>query len=362
MSDDVRRRLEDAGSREVPPPDVAFADALEARLRAVGASLPPAAPEPPRRPRPALGLRLAGVAAVALVAAIAVLLLGPATRPPAPRLVAPVNVEVSLVGGTTLEDPDGLSLPDGTVIRVGEGGFARIGDVTLGPGDVATVRDGRLNVERPTAGVVPGSTPSATAPTAPGPRASHAATPAPSGPGRTTPGPSPAPTPSPTPSVETPPDRTAEPTVAPTPVPVRTPLPTASPTPTPTILRPRLRARVISGPRIAVRWTETWRAASYVLLATASRTGPAPDPVYPGSRVLGTYPQPPETRLRFRVPAGVTEVRLMVVALRKDGSVLRRSRIVALAIPAADTAGPSPSLEPAPSPSPVVAPTPTPAP
>ncbi len=44
MNDDVRRRLEEAGSRPTPHPDPAFADALEARLRAVHASLPADAP------------------------------------------------------------------------------------------------------------------------------------------------------------------------------------------------------------------------------------------------------------------------------------------------------------------------------
>ena len=53
MSDDLTRRLEEAARRSAPPPDEAFADALEQRLLAVGASLAPATPppEPPRPPR-----------------------------------------------------------------------------------------------------------------------------------------------------------------------------------------------------------------------------------------------------------------------------------------------------------------------
>jgi hypothetical protein len=103
-----------------------------------------------------------------------------------------------------------------------------------------------------------------------------------------------------------------------------------------------------------VTWTETWRARSYVLVASLSRNGPAPDPVYPGSRILGEFAAPPESRLRYRVPAGVVEVKLQVVALRANGSVLRRSRIVTLVIPQAPTSpsgdltGGSPTAQPAP--------------
>ncbi len=45
MSDETRRRLEEAGSRPVQPPDPAFAERLEARLSAPGraAHLHPAA-------------------------------------------------------------------------------------------------------------------------------------------------------------------------------------------------------------------------------------------------------------------------------------------------------------------------------
>lgn len=82
-------------------------------------------------------------------------------------------------------------------------------------------------------------------------------------------------------------------------------------------------------------WTETWRADSYVLIASGSRQGPAPDPVYPGSRILGTYAVPPEGRLRFRVADGIVELKLRVIALRRDGSVLRRSNIVTVTVPQA---------------------------
>jgi hypothetical protein len=110
----------------------------------------------------------------------------------------------------------------------------------------------------------------------------------------------------------------------------------------------------VEGPRIAVRWSETWSAASYKLVVTASRGGPAPDPVYPGSRVIGEFASPPERALRFRVPDGVVEVRILVVALREDGRVLRRSRIVVVTVPPpGDTAGSGPGPGPAPTPTPV---------
>jgi hypothetical protein len=320
VSDDVRRRLDDAARRPVAGPDPAFGDALEARLVAVAGSIPPppAPGQPSQRRRPSL-LRVAAGATV-LAAGVLVLALTVGHGRPAtnPELVAPVNVEVSLADGTTLEDPDGLRLPDGATVTVGDGGSAQIGDLVLEPGDVARVVDGRLQVERlasppPAAVRTPARTPSATH----GERATPTPSPAPT-PGRTA-----APTPAPTPTPATP-----EPTAA-------GPTPTAPPTPAPTFRRPRLRARAIEtstgATRVAVIWAAAEGADSYVLLVTGSRTGPAADPVYPGSRELGTFARPPDKRLRFRVPDGVTEVRLLVVALRPDGSVLARSRIVTVA-------------------------------
>jgi hypothetical protein len=295
--------------------------------------------------------------------------LRPSSEPtpvPASALIAPVHVEVTLPGGEVLEDPDGLLLPPGAIVRVGEGGSARIGDRLLGPGDIATVGDDRLVIEHgsPQA-VVTGTAPGRTGdPAATGRAATPrpAATPgsgATAAPGATpqpaptvvagTPGPTASPDPQPVPT------RTPAPP-APTPAPTATAPPT--PTPTPVILRPRLRARLIIGPRIAVTWTETWNAKSYVLLVTASRAGSAPDPVYPGSRILGQFIAPPERPLRYRVPAGVTELKVQVLALRGNGTVLRRSRIVTISIPLAnaspsgDLAGGSPTPDPAASPTP----------
>jgi hypothetical protein len=361
VSDDLRRRLDEAGRRPAPPPDPAFADSLEERLLAVRASLPSApAPVPPARSRPRIpvGRWVTAAAVAAVIVLVAGLGLGLLRPDPTPSLglalAGPVNVEVALADGTILEDPDGLLLPEGAVVTVGEGGSARIGDTVLRPGDVVVVEGDRLEVQRPTpVGAVPDPTP--------GPTARPAATERPATSEPTTPPPDrPDATATPSPAPTAPPARTAEPT----PPPARTDPPaTAQPTPTPTpaILRPRLRARLVDGPRIAIRWTATVGAARYVLVATASRSGPAADPAYPGARVIGTFAAPPERAVRIRVPDGIVEVRLMVVALREDGRVLRRSRIVTIAIPVpGEPLGSSPSPSSGPSPTPPFEPSPTP--
>jgi hypothetical protein len=321
MSDDVRRRLDDAARRPVAGPDPGFGDALESRLLAVAGSIPPppAPGEPSPRRRPS-AMRVTALATVLTAVALVLALTVGRGRPAAnPELVAPVNVEVSLADGTTLEDPDGLRLPDGATVTVGDGGSAQIGDVVLRPGDVARVVDGRLQVERPA------SSPPAAVRTPPRTPPATRSEP-------------PSVTPRPTPT----PGRTAVPTAAPTGPPATPeptlagPSPTAPSTPAPTAGPPRLRARAVEtitgATRIAVRWTATPGADTYVLVVTASRKGSAADPVYPGSRELGTFARAPDHALRFRVPDGVTEVRLLVVALRPDGSVLARSRVVTVAV------------------------------
>ena len=342
MSDETRRRLEAAGSRDVPPMDPEAADRLEARLLAIAATAPSGAPEPARTAdeAPLRGsgagrwLVVAGAAFAAIAIAFA-LALGTPRPDVAPELAAPVNVEVALANGTTLEDPDGLRLPEGAVITVGEGGSARIGDLELVEGDVATVQGGEVHVvHRPPLGSVPDPTPGIATPEptpdpthTPGPRV----TPTPREPDAT-----PRPTREPTPR----PTREPERTPAPTREPDRTPAPTATPkppeptaTPRPDPVPPRLRARKLAErPAIAVTWSRTLGTRTYVLLATGSRTGSAADPQYPGdARVLGEFARPPETPLRFRVPDGVVEVRLLVVALRRDGTEIARSRIVTVA-------------------------------
>jgi hypothetical protein len=369
VSDDVTRRLEGAARRDAPAPDEAFADALEQRLLAVAASLGPATPptpEPPRAPRRrvALGWRLMGpgLIAAAAIVAIAIALSRPGPVAP-PELAAPVNVAVTLVDGTRLEDPDGLLVPEGAVIVVGAGGSAKVGETVLQPGDVATMEHGGLRVEHQ------GALGSVTSTPVPRPTAGHTRAPTP-GPGRT-PAPTAGRTPAPTAAAPSPtPVRTSPPTPTPVGSPAPpTATPTAIPTLAPAIVRPRLRARLLlDGTRIAVTWTATYKARSYVLLVSGAPSGPAPDPVYPGSRVLGTFARPPELPLRFRVPPGIGEIKVRVIALRGDGSVLRRSNIVTITIPSGDATGsstqpgPTPSGTPSPTPTPGPTPTPTPTP
>ena len=346
MSDDLRRWLEAAGRRPVPDPDQAFVDGLETRLLAVAASLPPAVPPPPRSIRFRLlvgGTLLAG-AAVALVIAIG----AGADRPISPPdLEAPVNTEVALVDGTILEDPDGLRLPEGAVVSVGEGGSARVGDTLLRPGDVATVEQGRIRVEhgQPVGSVTSGRptpTPTPSPSGRPSPSSTRTAGPTPTPSQHPVATPSRTATPAPTHSSPTATPTRTPATQAPTPAPARTPaptrspppptiLPTAAPTGSPKIIRPRLGARFVVPDGIRVTWTAVPGASSYVLVATGSEVAPAPRPRYPGGRVIGEFTQVPEAPLRFRVPDGTVEVRLLVAALAPDGTVISRSRVVILA-------------------------------
>ncbi len=262
-----------------------------------------------------------------------------------------MGVQVALEDGTILEDPGGLLLPEGAVVTVGSHGSARIGDTLLAPGDVATIHDGRVQVRheaaigvgsaprtatpRPTSQLVGATPTSPYATVIPGPAGTRSAGPTPAA---TAPGPTSNPDPSPT-------QVTAV---------------GATPAPTPTIRRPRLRVRLLDGRRIAVTWTATERAKRYLLVVSTSRSGPAVSPTYPGSRILGEFVVPPTPALRYRVPTGVEEVRLMVVALRRDGSVLRRSRVVTIILPpSVDAAGSSadPVASPTPEPSPTASPT-----
>ncbi len=337
MSDDMQKRLEEAGGRPVPPPDPAFAERLEARLLAVGGTSPvPPEPTGPRRSpaRRRWSIALAAAALGALAVAL-VLTVGPSGTPvPVPELAQPVNVTVALADGTELDATDGLSLPDGAVITVGVGGSASIQGQQLQPGDVATIEHGRPRIvhDRPI-GVVT-QTPGRATPR-PTPRPTPRQTPVPERTPRPTAPPTPRPTPKPTPTPA--PDRTPTPTATPEPTPKPTPPveigppPTPSPSPAPLTARPRLRAHANpAGNRVVFRWTATRRAASYLLIVTRSRVGPAPDPVYPGAKVFREFANAPGRWLRFRVLDPVVEVKLMVVALGPHGHEVSRSRIVTL--------------------------------
>ena len=356
MSRDVRRELEEAGRRAVPDPDPAFTNALGTRLRAISATSPHPSPRRrrPQRSRWPVGVLAAGLAAAAL-AAFAVLgghTPTPSQSIPGLELTAAVNVVVQLADGTTIQNPDGLYLPDGATVTVGDGGSAQIGDVVLQAGEVILVHNGRVQVQQ-SASVATGRTPSG--PSAPG---GPSRTPAPSGRASGAPssgGPGPRPTPTVTPAPTAPPTR--PPTAPPTPMPTPTTAPTPSPTPVPSL---RFRASLVGASTISVTWKRIPRARSYVLVATRSRTGTAPRPVYPGGKTLGVFAHPPATPLRFTFPAAVVQVKLLLIALDANGNELMRSRIIRIDIVPAVVAIPSPPTLPPTSPSPTPTPSPSP--
>ena len=279
MNDDARRALEEAGRRPVPEPRPEFMRALEQRLLAVAQTPPaPDAPPAPRRRWPQIRL-VVGLTGVAAALVLVLVLGGTGVRTtPSLELTGAVNVEVALVDGTTLVDPDALLLAEGSVVRVGAGGSARIGDVVLRAGDVATVEGGRLRIQQPgsvasgpggsaaPSADVAGSAPPPTRPPAPtptAPPATPATTPAASPTGgavssakpTTRPDGSPSPTPTSPPTVATP-------TAAPG---AQTPKPSVDIAPL------KLGARVVGPFEIGVRWSGRPRARTYVLIASISK-------------------------------------------------------------------------------------------
>jgi len=327
MTDDIRHRLEAAGRRPVPEPGPEFAAALESRLRAVTAGRAPADVGPPNRrwgrrilpgrwPR----MRLTAGVVVLAVVMVAVAVAGGLGDRGTQRfeLTGATNVEVALTDGTTLVNPEGLLLPDGAVVRVGVDGSARIGDVQLDAGDIATVADRRLRIDRAgTTGLIaPGDSAATATPVAPTTSPTRSPTEAPPASG---PAPTPRPTDTASGSAKPSPDR-------PTPSPTSSLHPSSAPTVD--AVRIKLSAKAIGPAEVGALWSGLPKASSYVLVASASRQGPAAAPRYPGSTVIGEFAFPPKDPLRFRVPLGVVEIRLMVVARTADGAELARSNIV----------------------------------
>jgi hypothetical protein len=349
MTRDPRRHLEQAGARQTPAPDPAFADALEARLRAVAASLPPAAPAP----KPATqGWRrgwVRGLAAGLVVTALVLAAVGQRDLTPTPspldpplELTSAVNVVVELADGTTIDNPEGMILPEGATVTVGDGGSARIGTLTLTAGERAVVHRGNAQVERPrpiTSGTAL-ATPAPKQPSAPPPGASGSPAPSASPPasapaGSSTPAPA-------SPGPPGPPGPTTQPVPSPTTPPAPSPTPAATARPA-VVLAPTLRARLVGARTIAVDWTRTAGARSYVLVMTRAKAGPAPRPVYPGGRVLGTFSRPPGSPVQFVLAPGLVQVKMIVVALDKNGNELARSRVVRIIVVApVSSASPSP--------------------
>ena len=268
-----------------------------------------------------------------MAAVVVLLVMGQPAKAPQLALAQAVNVQVTLSDGTHLENPDGLSLPDGAVVTVGDGGFAVIGGTELHPGDVATIAKGRIQVEHDR----PDGVASATSPATPRstPRSTPKASQAPDRTPKPTAERSPKPTPKSTPAPNRTPKPAATPTAPPpTPAPTPSPPPTAEPTPSPVgPARAAHAAAQAPGPREPCRQPGPGaldgdaRAASYLLIVTRSRVGAAADPEYPGSRVFRTFAKAPQHWIRFGVLDPVVEVRVMVVALGRHGHEVSRSRI-----------------------------------
>src|SRR5690606_31566594 len=125
--------LEAAGSRPVPPADPAFLDRTEARI--LGTDVDELAPRRARRTRrPAVIASVAAaVAAFVVVGALAGLFDSGADDGTEIAVSSAVDTVVVLPNGDRVEAARGVELPDGTVIRTGPNGFARIDGVTLGP-------------------------------------------------------------------------------------------------------------------------------------------------------------------------------------------------------------------------------------
>jgi hypothetical protein len=337
MSDDLRRDLEAAGRRPVPEPRPGFEAALEERLLAIARTPVAALPPTPPPARAVVRRRLAfgfagGLAGAAALVAIALLVTTLGGRPlPSLELTGAVNVEVALADGTTLLDPDGLLLPDGSEVRVGAGGSARIGDVVLAAGDVATVADGRLQVRPPGSEASrPGSpAPTSGRPTASAPAATRAPTPTPVA---ASPTPSPAPSPTSGSPTKAPPSVKPDATRSPAPTPAGTPpSATATPvpaTPTPSVVDPiKLLARATGPAEVKVTWTGADGARRYRLFAWVWRAGDGTEPVRSARKLIGEFTRPPDSPLTFRVRADVVRVRLLVIAFAADGTELTRSNV-----------------------------------
>jgi len=145
---DLRDLLEVAGSREVGAPERGFRVELEHRLLTTNPpgrliALPPA-PRRTRRPGVMSGA-IAAAAAAVLVGALAGVY-GQGVDDRALNLAVAVDTVVQLPDGTMVAGEQGLSLPDGAVVRTGPNGHCAAGEVELGPGLEALVDAGRLRL------------------------------------------------------------------------------------------------------------------------------------------------------------------------------------------------------------------------
>ena len=148
---ELSQLLEAAGTTPTPPPDPTFVDNLETRLLD-GSLLPDGSLTAGRDTRPAgvrsRALRFVAAAAVALVVVVGIGALAGWFAGDAHdvRLRLASDTTVVLPNGHSVTGRAGLSLEDGTVVRVGPRGHAAIGSVEIGPGEEAVVADGRVHL------------------------------------------------------------------------------------------------------------------------------------------------------------------------------------------------------------------------
>lgn len=147
--DDMRRRLEETGRSAAPPPDPAFAQALEDRLRAVHATLrADDAAQAARRSGRGVPMRAWWRSPVPVAAAMALAVavsLGVLLRPPAGvELATAFDATVTLPDGSSVPAEAGQRLREGAVVLTGPRGRVVWEGLLLGPGEMAVVRDGRL--------------------------------------------------------------------------------------------------------------------------------------------------------------------------------------------------------------------------
>lgn len=138
---DLDRQLRAAGSRSVPPPGPAFGRHLEDRLRELHASTD--ARRSPSRP----GLRLAAAAVLVLVGLTVSLALISRSRPTDRVLLADVrDAEIALPDGSVVTAEPGAEVPNGSVVRTGDGGHAEVDGQVVPHGSEAVVVDGDVMV------------------------------------------------------------------------------------------------------------------------------------------------------------------------------------------------------------------------
>ncbi|MEE9414702.1 MAG: hypothetical protein V3V01_05405 [Acidimicrobiales bacterium] len=330
MNDELNKRLDSLGEGRVPPVDGAFANRLEADLRASAFE--------PKSKRFNLGwLFRPGVLVAAAVAVIGGIFVASIDSDPQLQMTAAQGTTVSIPGSTTFQSgAAGLALPDGTRIDVGPDGSAIVAGVVLEADSSALVVDGGVEITNTGAPLAPPDTNAPQAP--PSTRANPATTPPTRAPSPTTSQPSSDNTePVATPTTETPVPRPTSTTVvrdtpAPTTsiAPVRTTLPPPPTTalapppvtqpPPPTIEPTPLIISIEMGPirnrQSTIRWNVEGDTEAIAGWTVSTKQGDS-------RSILANLRQPRARRLRVAITARPIQFR--VSARSADGSVLATS-------------------------------------